>query len=141
MRVSVSGVRLGVAQHLVRRSVRAVLDGEGAGPASVSVAFVSGQRMRGLNRRHFGRDRSTDVIAFGLRHDGRTVGDIYVSPTAARRGARTAGVPVREEIVRLVVHGTLHALGHDHPDGPRRTRSLMWQRQERYVRRVLAGAA
>jgi ssRNA-specific RNase YbeY (16S rRNA maturation enzyme) len=32
-----------------------------------------------------------------------------------------------------VVHGTLHALGHDHPEGPDRTRSPMWRRQERYV--------
>jgi ssRNA-specific RNase YbeY (16S rRNA maturation enzyme) len=32
-----------------------------------------------------------------------------------------------------VVHGTLHALGHDHPEGAERTRSVMWRRQERYV--------
>jgi probable rRNA maturation factor len=31
------------------------------------------------------------------------------------------------------VHGTLHALGWDHPEGPGRTRSAMWRRQERYV--------
>jgi ssRNA-specific RNase YbeY (16S rRNA maturation enzyme) len=32
-----------------------------------------------------------------------------------------------------VVHGTLHALGRDHPEGLARTRSAMWRRQERYV--------
>ena len=37
------------------------------------------------------------------------------------------------EVVRLLVHGTLHALGYDHPEGERRTRSKMWRRQERYV--------
>jgi ssRNA-specific RNase YbeY (16S rRNA maturation enzyme) len=44
-----------------------------------------------------------------------------------------------EELVRLVVHGTLHVLGYDHPTGPGRTRSAMWRRQERYVRRLLDG--
>ena len=44
---------------------------------------------------------------------------------------------LREELVRLVVHGTLHVLGYDHPDGPGRTRSAMWRRQERYVRRLM----
>ena len=34
---------------------------------------------------------------------------------------------------RLVVHGTLHVLGREHPEGPDRTRSAMWRRQERYV--------
>jgi probable rRNA maturation factor len=37
---------------------------------------------------------------------------------------------VREEITRLAVHGTLHVLGHDHPDGASRMTSVMWRRQE-----------
>jgi len=28
-------------------------------------------------------------------------------------------------------------LGYDHPEGPGRTRSAMWHRQEHYVRRLL----
>jgi probable rRNA maturation factor len=36
-------------------------------------------------------------------------------------------------LIRLVVHGTLHALGREHPEGQERTRSAMWRRQERYV--------
>jgi probable rRNA maturation factor len=40
---------------------------------------------------------------------------------------------LRQELIRLVVHGTLHALGREHPEGPHRTRSAMWRRQERYV--------
>jgi ssRNA-specific RNase YbeY (16S rRNA maturation enzyme) len=48
-----------------------------------------------------------------------------------------AGGGIRAELVRLAVHGALHVLGYDHPDGPGRTRSRMWQVQERYVRRLL----
>ncbi len=44
-----------------------------------------------------------------------------------------------EELVRLAVHGNLHVLGYDHPEGPSRTRSAMWRRQERYVRRLRDG--
>ena len=51
----------------------------------------------------------------------------------AEREARAQGIPRREELIRLVVHGTLHALGRDHPEGAGRTRSAMWRRQERYV--------
>jgi len=54
--------------------------------------------------------------------------------------ARDLGIPVREELRRLVVHGVLHVTGHDHPAGPPRVRSPMWRRQERYLARFGGGA-
>ncbi|UCG84759.1 MAG: rRNA maturation RNase YbeY [Gemmatimonadota bacterium] len=122
-----------VPTAVVRDAVVTVLDGEQTGAADVSVTFLSGQRMRALNRRTFGVDRATDVIAFALPHPGRIVGDVYVCPSVARRAAERLGVPVRQELLRLVVHGTLHVLGYDHPTGQERTVSLMWRVQERYV--------
>jgi probable rRNA maturation factor len=116
-----------------------VLAGERAGPAVISLTYLSGQRMRALNRRTFGRDRATDVIAFGMRHDRRLVGDIYVCPSAAAAAARAHGVTLREEVTRLLVHGALHVLGRDHPAGGMRVRSAMWRRQEAYVRRLTGG--
>ncbi len=92
--------------------------------------------MRRLNGEYLGHDRPTDVISFGLAGpDGRLAGDVYVCRAVAARNARRHGVSLRQELVRLVIHGTLHALGYDHPDGDHRTRSPMWQRQERYVKR------
>jgi len=38
---------------------------------------------------------------------------------------------------RVPLHRALHVLGYDHPDGAGRTRSRMWQLQERYVKRLL----
>ena len=64
------------------------------------------------------------------------MGDVYIAPSVARASARDNGVSVREELVRLVVHGTLHVLGYDHPDSDARTRSAMWKKQERLVRRL-----
>jgi rRNA maturation RNase YbeY len=58
----------------------------------------------------------------------------------ARAHARARGVSVREELLRLVVHGTLHILGYDHPESEEREQSVMWRRQERVVRRLVARA-
>jgi probable rRNA maturation factor len=98
--------------------------------------------MRRLNRRATGRRSLTDVLSFALpQPDGAVLGDVYICPDAARAWVENGGGAadpdcVGEELVRLAVHGTLHVLGYDHPEGPGRTRSAMWRRQERYVRRL-----
>lgn len=128
------------AAATVRRWANAVLDGEGVGAAAISITFLSGPRMRGLNRKALGRDRATDVIAFPLAHLGTVAGDVYVCPSVARRSAITAGVTERQEVLRLVVHGILHVLGYEHPEGKGRTGSAMWCAQERYVREISSGS-
>jgi probable rRNA maturation factor len=103
----------------------------------VDITLLSAVAMRRLNRRATGRRGLTDVIAYPLpQPDGRLVGDVYICPQAAARVAGN-GVSLEEELVRLVVHGILHVLGYEHPEGPGRTRSAMWRRQERYVQRLL----
>lgn len=130
------GAAGGISDARIRDAVRSVIRAERARVDAISLTLVSDARMRGLNRRHLGRNRPTDVIAFSLPSAGAITGDIYVAPDAARRSAAAHGVTVREELLRLVVHGVLHALGHDHPEGEGRTRSAMWRRQERLVRRL-----
>jgi len=129
----VSGRRLPLSRALVRRVVDAVLRAERR-DALISVTFVGRDTMRRLNAEHKQHDYPTDVLTFSLTDpSGRVAGDVYICPWVARREARTRAIPLREELIRLIVHGTLHALGRDHPEGSARTRSAMWRRQERYV--------
>jgi len=133
--VRVSGRRPALGAATVRRAVHGVLRAERR-DADISITFLGAMSMRRLNDEYLGHDRPTDVISFGLAGpDGRLAGDVYVCRAIAVRNARRHGVPLRQELVRLVIHGTLHVLGYDHPDGDHRTRSPMWQRQERYVKR------
>jgi probable rRNA maturation factor len=120
-----------------------VLRAERVRDADLSITFVSNRAIAALNRRHLGRSGATDVISFELgggMAGARTVGDVYIAPDVARANARELGVPVAEELARLVIHGTLHALGYTHPEGSRdvRAASAMWKRQERLLRRALA---
>lgn len=120
----------------VVRAARAVLEGERR-TALLSVAFVGRDRMRALHARWKGADRVTDVLAFSLAGPGGTLaGDLYICPWVARREAAARDIPLRRELLRLVVHGTLHVLGYDHPPGESRVTSAMWRRQERYLRRL-----
>ncbi|MEY4608639.1 MAG: hypothetical protein RL625_856 [Gemmatimonadota bacterium] len=134
--VQAEGVRVALSRVRVATMVQAVLRGARVRSALLSVTFLSRRRMAGMNRRHLGHAGPTDVISFGFRDAlGATIGDLYICPEVAAANARVFGRPVREELARLVVHGTLHVLGYDHPTGEARMTSPMWRRQERYVRR------
>jgi probable rRNA maturation factor len=120
----------------VREIVKATLAAEGVRDALISVAFVGTTTIARLNREYLGREGPTDVIAFGFqRADGSTpvIGDIYICPNVAEQNARRLGIPLKLELARLVVHGTLHVLGFDHPEGETRDSSAMWRKQERIL--------
>ena len=128
--------RLPLAVSRVKALVETTLAAEKIRDALVSVAFVGRPAITRLNREYLEHEGPTDVITFGMGRETPSmpaVGDIYICPEVAARNARRHGVPVREELERLVVHGTLHVAGHDHPDDESRTSSKMWRRQERIL--------
>lgn len=129
--------RLPLSRRRIAGIAERVLHAEGVRSAQLSIAFVTGPAIARINARHLGTRGPTDVIAFPFeRADGTpVVGDVYIAPSVARENAHRHGVPVREELARLVVHGTLHVLGHDHPAAGRES-SAMWKRQERLLARA-----
>lgn len=140
--VSSTGMRLPISRVRVIGTVRAVLRAEDVRNALLSIAFVSNRAIAQLNRRYLRQRQATDVISFAFAREAVTdpvIGDVYVAVAIARSNARAHGVGIREELIRLVVHGVLHVLGHDHPEGTARDMSPMWRRQERFVKRLAVG--
>ena len=82
----------------------------------VSLVVCGDHRMRGLNRRYRGKDRTTDVLSFpaaGTTPEG-FLGDLVISAPEARRQARAGRVPFPAVMEKLLLHGLLHLLGYDH---------------------------
>ena len=141
--VTIDHVRVPVSRDRVAHLAERVLRAERVRHALLSVAFVPDREIALLNWRHLRHRGPTDVISFGFvpaEKGGPVVGDVYIAPGVARRNAIAHGRGVREETLRLVVHGVLHVLGYDHPDDESRYGSRMWRRQERLLRSALAAA-
>ncbi len=111
--------------ELGRLATLAYARGGGRGGASMSLSVVGDAKMRSLNRQWRGKDRTTDVLSFGLKERrgfvlpdkekaANDIGDLFVSLPQVRRQAKRIGRTVREEFALMVVHGVLHLLGHDH---------------------------
>ncbi len=99
--------------RLARLVGRAAVAGGGAG----TVVLERDLRVRRLNARHRGRNRSTNVLTFensGGVPGVEPGGDIVLALETVRREAQAAGRPASHHLAHLVVHGALHLRGHDH---------------------------
>ena len=102
----------------VERAVQAVNPGR---DADVSVRIVDEQEMQALNRNYRDQDKPTNVLAFPAGDAGFVppgavplLGDIVVCAGVVAREADEQGKPPGHHWSHMLVHGTLHLLGHDH---------------------------
>lgn len=123
-----------VSPAVVRRALRATLAAAGcAGVVRITVAWVGDAEMRRVNKATRGKDTTTDVLSFPLTTPGawpgnvQELGDILLSVPEIRREARRRSCTIPEEALLLLVHGTLHLLGHDHMRPTERARMFRVQ--------------
>ncbi len=135
LRVQVNAL-VDAPRALVEPAVLATLRDAGLGEASVSVTLLDDAAIADLNDAYLGRTGPTDVIAFALHDDEPPLGDIYIGVDRAGAEAEERRIPLAHELARLAIHGTLHVLGHEHPDEERES-SDMWRLQERLLQAVL----
>jgi len=93
--------------------------------ADMSVRIVDEQEMRALNRDYREQDKPTNVLAFPAGNTGFVppgemplLGDIVVCAAVVAREADEQGKPPGHHWSHMLVHGTLHLLGHDHVTDP-----------------------
>ena len=128
-----------VHQTWVKETVVKALKSEAKGSEThVSVVIADDETVLELNRKHRGLNEHTDVLSFSYVYEGEyygddrslvaqldefvlppgeedhSLGEVIVSYPQTVRQAMEAGMPVEDELSHLLVHGTLHLLGHDH---------------------------
>lgn len=113
--------RIGALEGLARRAVEAALAvaGEPRSPAELSLLLTDDAGVQELNRTWRGQDKPTNVLSFpgsgpaspdGVSH----LGDIALAYETVAREAAGEGKSLADHLTHLIVHGTLHLLGHDH---------------------------
>jgi len=124
---------LEIDRRLIRRAVRQVLQDHGITEALLSVAVVDDATIAGLHGRYLGDPEPTDVLSFLLEHSPGTLeGEVIVSAETAAAVARRYRISPEVELLRYVIHGTLHLVGH--ADGTRAERLRMRARERHYLR-------
>jgi rRNA maturation RNase YbeY len=137
--------RVAFNQARLDRLAGAILSDVGAESGELGILFVGDRRMRGLNRRYRGKDRTTDVLAFAMRESPTPhspaptpvlLGDVVIAVPTATRQAKQGHRSLDEELTVLLVHGILHLCGYDHEGNEKEARRM--HRHERRILRSLA---
>jgi probable rRNA maturation factor len=118
----------GVDTRQLKSVARKLLHEVDESQSALSISLVGDREIRTLNREHRGKDKATDVLSFPLYEPGeaaadegeRLLGDVVISVDTARRQAADYDAPLQNEIYRLLIHGILHVLGHDHEEAEER---------------------
>ncbi|MBN1314270.1 MAG: rRNA maturation RNase YbeY [Anaerolineales bacterium] len=120
-------------------AIRAALTFEQAKPGEIGVLVTGDEKMAALNNAFRGIASPTDVLSFpsgpspAIPDLPYYYGDIAISIDRALEQAPKNEQSVEEELLLLVVHGTLHLLGYDHSTEEDEKR--MWAKQSE----ILAG--
>lgn len=81
---------------------------------SVNIVALPDDDLREMKNRYFHQDVYTDVISFPLElTEDYLEGELYVSPERIAENAVQYGVNIRNEWVRILIHGLLHLMGYD----------------------------
>lgn len=125
--------RFRIQRNEIVRRARRVLRSEGHSRAEVSIVFTDDRRMLKLNATYLHHHYLTDVLSFPLSEQEEELleGEVYVNLDQARRQAREYDQTMKDETMRLALHGVLHLVGYD--DRTIAGRKIMRQLENKYL--------
>jgi len=92
--------------------------------SAISIAIVSSEEIKSLNKKYRKKNRPTDVLAF------EEVNEIVICPVAVRENAKRFRSTFKKELMQVLIHGILHLLGYDHEKGKKGSEEM--REKEKY---------
>lgn len=91
---------------------------ENQGDTELSIQIVGPEEGKELNRQYRGKNAATNVLSFPAElHEAVTVpliGDLVICADIVKREAEEQNKILKDHWAHMIIHGTLHLLGHDH---------------------------
>ena len=124
--------KLPVDRRRMRRAVEQIVRDAEITAAQISVAIVDDPTIARLHQQFLNDPEPTDVLSFVLERSPEALeGEVVVSAETAQSCAPRYGCTAADELLRYVVHGTLHLVGYD--DTTARKRAIMKKREGEYL--------
>ncbi len=120
---------------IIKNWLREAIAAEGYLLEELNFIFCSDEYLLGINQQFLNHDTYTDVITFDNSEVLKTiVGDIFISVDRIRENATQFKLDFRDEICRVMIHGTLHLLGYK--DKTKAAKLQMTEKEDYYLARL-----
>ena len=116
----------------IKKFLEKVITEEKRIPGDLKFIFTNDVALRDINREFLKHMYYTDIISFDYSDRNIINGELYISAEALRRNAIIYKAGIREELLRVMIHGVLHLCGYD--DNTRKKRDLMFSLQEKRLK-------
>jgi rRNA maturation RNase YbeY len=100
----------------------------------INFIFCSDEYLHEMNVQYLQHDDYTDVITFPYDEE-RVYGDVFISIDRVRENAQQYGVSPQHELLRVMIHGTLHLMGYE--DTTPELKKAMSAKEDFYLQQFL----
>ncbi|WP_423148803.1 rRNA maturation RNase YbeY [Rubrolithibacter danxiaensis] len=117
---------------LLRKWITTAFEEEGKKLKELNFVFCSDNYLLLINQQYLKHNTFTDIITFdNSESPDETTGDIFISIDRVKENSKKFTVPERDELHRVMIHGTLHLLGYK--DKSKEDKSLMTEKENYYL--------
>lgn len=129
-----------ITKKFLELSVAKILQELNLKNVEVSITLTDDETIREINKQWRGKDKPTDVLSFPqeetIGYKYKLLGDVIISLPYAKKQAEDIGFTLKEEIIRLLIHGILHLLGYDH-ERSKEDEKIMFDLQDKIFEKVI----
>jgi len=122
--------RLGKTKD-IKNWIKEVIRSEGKTTGDLSFIFVGSKDIRDINTEFLDHNYETDVICFDYRKGDQVNGEIYLGTNIIKENAGKFNKTIRNEVMRVMVHGVLHIIGYD--DKEENEKKIMREKEDFYL--------
>ena len=119
-------------KNKVRNWIKNTIRSEGKKLRELNFIFCSDAYLLEINKQYLNHDTFTDIVTFdNSESPDLIIGDVFISIERIQENASKYKVAEKDELHRVIIHGTLHLIGYK--DKTKSDKSLMTEKEDHHL--------